>query len=283
MLLALAQGKSVDQMPILRRSLWFPPKKVTSVFGSTEAKVGEVFEGTKLSRTEIFKKVAWEKIKEEHPLMMCLFCPPADAYTRPQRLTVLLAGIYASLLSTAFVMSMAPPESIVEKVIAGVVTVLIVIPVNVVFTGIFSIGLGPKESTESPTVRESEIRETPWARQDRMLNERRWEKANLQEKVWLSVVGKAPSEPPDPAKVYAKVDLDKYGKNSVVDVCKCIAWVMAIFFAGHRWNDYYLQFYVHSKSKYDMDGNGMACNKSRLGDCKANWVTSSWFNSSSSR
>ena len=216
--------------PYCDEAFGFRPKKVTSVFGSTEAKVGEVFEGTKLSRIEIFKKVAWEKIKEEHPLMMCLFCPPADAYTRPQRLTVLLAGIYASLLSTAFVMSMAPPESIVEQVIAGVVTVLIVIPVNVVFTGIFSIGQGPKESTESPTVRESEIRETPWARQDRMLNERRWEKANLQEKVWLSVVGKAPSEPPDPAKVYAKVDLDKYGKNSVVDVCKCIAWVMAIFY-----------------------------------------------------
>ena len=125
---------------------------------------------------------------------------------------------------------MAPPETIVEQVISGVITVLIVLPVNLTFKGIFSIGQGPKESLESPTVRESEIRETPWARQERLLLERRWEKASILEKVWLGATGKTPKTPPPPGKVYAKVDLDKYGKNVVVDVCKCVAWVMAIMY-----------------------------------------------------
>ena len=217
--------------PYCDEAFGFRPKKktVNSLF-NTEAKVGEVFEGTKLTRIEIFKKTAWENFKEMHPVLMCLFPPPADPFTRPQRLTVLLAGIFASLLSTAFIMSMAAPETIVEQVIAGVVTVLIIIPVNVTFKGIFSIGQGPKESMESPTVRESEVRETPWARQDRMLRERQWEKASLPEKIKLAIIGKAPSETPPQGKVYAKADLDKYGKNPVVDICKCIAWVMAIFY-----------------------------------------------------
>merc|ERR1712078_441331 len=47
---------------------------------------------------------------------------------------------------------------------------------------------------------------------------------------WLSVAGKAPKKAPEPGQVYSKVDLDKYGKNVVVDVCKCVAWVMAIFY-----------------------------------------------------
>lgn len=217
--------------PYCDEAFGFRPKKKTadSIF-NTEAKVGEVFEGTKLTRMEMFKKGMCENLKEVHPVLMCLFPPPADAFTRPQRLTVLLAGIYAALLSTAFMMSMRPPETIIDKIIGGVITVLIVIPVNVTFKGIFSIGQGPKESLESPTVRESEIRETPWARQERMLNQRRWDGASLQEKVWLAVVGKAPAAAPPPGKVYAKVDLDKFGKNVVVDVCKCIAWVMAIFY-----------------------------------------------------
>ena len=213
-----------------------PKKKGWFSKGKTEpeAAVGSVFQGTRLTRMEVFKKATWLNIKETHPLLMCLLIPPADAFTRPQRLTVLLATIFGSLFSTALIMASAPPQTIPEKVIAALVTTLAVLPVTLVFKGIFTIGQGPKESAMSEIRKDN--RETPWMRQERMLLEIRYNKAkekamngNPADLLWIAATGGLPKKVKENKNIYSKGMLDQIGeRNIAVDICKCIAWGCAL-------------------------------------------------------
>lgn len=227
----------LPKCPFCDQPFGFRPKR-TGFFSNSmkekEAAVGEVFQGTKLTRMEVFKKTAYLNIKEKHPLLMCLLIPPADAFTRPQRLTVLLATIFGSLFATALIMASAEPVTIEEKIIAGVATAMVTQPVTAVFKGIFTIGQGPKESAMSEIRKDN--RETPWMRQERMLLEIRYNKAkekamsgNPSDLLWMAAIGQMPKKVKENTNIYSKGMLDTVGeKNVAVDVCKCIAWGCAI-------------------------------------------------------
>jgi hypothetical protein len=226
--------------PFCEQPFGFRPK-TKGLFGggggildTDNAAVGEVFQGTKLTRLETFKKISFINLKENHPLVSCLLIPPADSFTRPQRLTVLFTTMFSSLFGSALVMASNAPETLEEKVIAGVVTAVVVQPVAVMFKNIFTIGQGPKESAMSEIRKDN--RETPWMRQERMLLERRKEKAIEKAKsgdprdiIWMGITGQMPKPPPAKDKLYSKGMLDKLGeKNPILDACKCVGWVCAI-------------------------------------------------------
>jgi hypothetical protein len=79
-------------------------------------------------------------------------------------------------------------------------------------------------------------RETPWQRQERMLLQRRFDVAQEKalegspgELMWIVATGQLPSNPDEDRKLYSKGMLDKLGEpDTVVDICKCVAWVCAI-------------------------------------------------------
>ena len=79
-------------------------------------------------------------------------------------------------------------------------------------------------------------RETPWMRQERMLLERRFEKAknkakdgDVTELMWIAATGQLPKAPGKDAPLMSKGMLDKIGEpNPVLDFCKCVAWFCAI-------------------------------------------------------
>jgi len=225
--------------PFCNSAFGFRPKK-TSMFDikdstAVEAQVGESFQGTRLTRMEVFKKVVWLTFKEGHPVASCYFIPPADSYTRPQRATVLITTMFATFFGQAIIMASAEPKTPQEQGIAAVVTAIITQPVNLLFKGIFTIGQGPKESAMSEIRKDN--RETPWMRQERLLLERRQQKAmdklmvnyDPRELIWIHLTGQTPTKPEQNKKMYSKGMLDKLGEEDfVVDVCKCVAWVCAI-------------------------------------------------------
>jgi len=224
----------LPKCPFCDSAFGFRPKATSMDPSIAEAQVGEMFQGTKLTRIEVFKKVVWLTLKEGHPVLCCLFIPPADSYTRPQRLTVLITTMFATFFGQALIMASNEPKTMEQKVIAGVVTQAITQPTQMLFKGIFTIGQGPKESAMSDIRKDN--RETPWMRQERMLLERRYERAmekaktgDVGELLWIELTGQKAQKPDQNKKLYSKGMLDKLGEpDFVVDACKCVAWTCAI-------------------------------------------------------
>lgn len=164
--------------------------------------IGESFEGTKLPLLDKWKELVWSRFSLMHPVLNIAYMPPQDPYTRPMRSTVLLCTVFGGLVSSALIYGKAPPATIPDKIVAGVIGAAIMSITPAIIIALFLAGTGsttvakPKEPAPPKPSME---RETAYQRQVRVAHEARMSKMNPIQKALYLMRNPAAKPPPDPA------------------------------------------------------------------------------------